>query len=808
MGGMPGAGGAPNPGLMASMMGRSPLMTQPGQRPLRQPPGTDPQQPGGEEFYAALAQQDPKAIAEVRRIFKEVRDASLEGRELLERSWWQKLLYINGRQWIYWSPRNGWQDKRFVKWIPRPVTNICSTTIETIRSMLSGIEPGLRVRPNGTAPINVITAQMADDMEPVLYEEHQMQQRFFEADFWAPALGTVYLHPHWDRDDQKHTVFVQALQCPVCGFVAHPSDVEDGTLLACPQDGTPASEFGMAADPSTGEPIGQEEHLGSGRTDVVSELELLYPTYFQRWEDVDRLIRVRWRPKTYYEGRPYADKVRYTNSTAERTLQLYRSLALLTDLSTTAVGQGATAPNRVEGAIEGELWIKPCPQYPRGLWARGTGGLQGETVILYDEERGVMPGPLPYVDQHEKPLWCWCYYPYEEVGGRVHAAGALDKIIQKQDQINRGDSMVELIMQRMANPIWLEPKGAEVQRFTGEPGLIVRYQVVAGTTAKPERIEGINPGQSFFVLREQYFRDAELLSGTSDPLKGSAPAGVEAFSALNLLVERSQSRFTSLFKARGRAYRDWFALAIELERSYGPMERTQSILGQNGSWTFQQFRKQDLQGAISIVIEDGSETPKSSLGKRAAIQHAQTLGVFDPSDPSVAYRTLEILGVPELAPSLDAHTKAAQTEQEQFEQWIQRGRQGPNPMIVNGSQRHQIHIQQHDIWANSDRISMARLHDPQLDADITLHRMQHIMALSNPFNMPLMTAGLIPGMPTPGPGGQPGETGPPQPMPGMEAPPQGGQGAGRAATNSNAESGAMDTLPGAAPGGGNMSAPA
>lgn len=823
--------GGPNP------FGKPAPLRPPPLPKLRPVPGNSEEVPG-EQLYALLAAADPKGDAQLRNLIKATREAGLEGRELLERGWWQKLLYINGRQWIYYNPRGGWQDKRLAKWIPRPVTNICGETIAVVRAMLAGIEPSLRVRPNGNEPINVITAQMADELEPVINEEHEMQTRFFEADFWAPALGVAFLHPHWDRDSTKNVQFLQAMECPgapppfdpnligqppppvqPCGFLAHPLDIEEGVIRQCPNCGGQTSAFTPAMDPSTGEKLGEWQPIGSGVTDVLSPLEVLIPTYCQRWEDVDKLIRLRWRPKSYYDGRPYANLISYSSSTAERSLQMFRSLALMSDLTTAPFQMGGAQPSRVEGAIEAELWMKPSVDFPQGLWARSVGGQHGEALIIRDEERGVVPGPLPFRDFKDRPLWPWVYYPYESTGGRIWAKSALDSILQKQDQINRNDSMVELIMQRMANPIWLEPKGAEVQRFTGEPGLIVRYQVIAGTQAKPERLEGMNPPSAFFTMREQYLKDIEQLAGTSDALKGVNPSGVDAFSALNLLVERSQSRFTSLFKARGRAYRDWYAIAIELERSYGPDIRTKTVMGQNRAWTYNTFQKQDLQGAITVVIEDGSTTPKTSLGKRAALQQAQQMGFVDPTDPGTQYAGLELLGVPEVVPGLDAHTKAAQMEQDQYEKWVAGGRlpENPpnpanptgNPLKVEAWQNHIIHVKQLDQWANADRMRDLTLHDVLAEQEITLHRMQHILAGQNIFGMPASPlAPVLPGGPS-APGALPPHGAPPAGAPAH--PPNTGsprpQGDGTAMGNSNAESGAVDTLPGLAPGGGNMSAP-
>lgn len=807
----------PPAGLLAALAGGQSVMPQPGKPKLRLAKPAEGLT--GTAFYDALAQGDPAAEAQLRKVFSDVRTSSMEGRELIERGWWQKLLYINGRQWIYYTSRGGWADKRMARWIPRPVTNICSDTVQSVRAMLSGVELSARIRPEGSDPINSLTAGKCDELEPAINEEHRMQSNFFEADWWTPALGVSLLHPHWDRDDSTHTEFVQSKQCPQCGYLAHPLDVAEGKVEGCPDCGTPAEAFVDGVDQS-GEPIGQNEIVGRGATAVVSPLEVLIPVYFQRWADVDRLIRLTWRPKSYYEGRDYFSEIQFRSTPADRSLQMYRALAMMTDLATTPYsGTGATG-SRVEGTIEAELWMKPNAQYPDGLWCRSVGGQHGEAFIIRDEERGIMPGPLPYRDVKSRPLWPWIYYPYEEQGGRIWARGCLDSIISKQDQINRNDSMVELIMQRMANPIWLEPKGSEVQRFTGEPGLIVRYQVVAGTQAKPERLEGMMPGTAHFTLREQYFADAERLAGTSDVLKGVRPTGVEAFSALNLLVERSQSRFTSLFKARGRAYRDWFEVAIELERVYGPRERTITREGARGLWMSEVFLKKDLQGSISVIVEDGSDTPKTSLGKRAALQQLQQMG-FRFDDPDKQYQVYELIGLTSIAPTLSAQIQAAQVEHEQYEQWVHGGRLDPktgqpsqvpmavnpltgqpqaigpapgNPLTVYAWQDHQIFKQQIDIWANSDKMRALLANDPLAVIEVTTNRTQHIVATMNPFGLPTpqQQPGVLPGSGAPAPGAPAG--GP-------------GGGGGMAMANSNQESGAPDTLPGAAPGGGNMAVP-
>jgi hypothetical protein len=91
----------------------------------------------------------------------------------------------------------------------------------------------------------------------------------------------------------------------------------------------------------------------------------------------------------------------------------------------------------------------------------------------------------------------------------------------------------------MANPVWVVPESAGIEHFTGEPGLILKWNPLAsGGQGKPERVAGMEVPSTLYQLRDQIIKDIEDLSGAFDIIKGQKPAGIEAFSALQLLVER------------------------------------------------------------------------------------------------------------------------------------------------------------------------------------------------------------------------------------------------------------------------------
>jgi hypothetical protein len=292
-------------------------------------------------------------------------------------------------------------------------------------------------------------------------------------------------------------------------------------------------------------------------------------------------------------------------------------------------------------------------------------------VIIHSEAKEAVPGDLPYHDGRGNPLFPFHMGRYEHVGGRIYGSSMIDPAIQKQDQLNQLDSHILMVIGRMANPIWLEPKGAEVEKFTGEPGLVVKWNpLIAGGNAKPERIPGEGINQSVFQYRELIKDEAKELMGSLDIMKGDKPSGVEAYSAMSLMLERAQGVHASAYKERGSAYKGWFKDALEIEREFGDETRVRAMMQPTKGWAFQTFKKADLSGNVEIIIEDGTLTPKTSLGERAAIDHLAQLGMIDPSDPEQKMAIFEKFGQTRLMPSVDAQVQEAWMNMDKFEQFL------------------------------------------------------------------------------------------------------------------------------------------
>lgn len=610
---------------------------------------------------------------ELLELWSKIRKESIDTRLVFERQWHRNILYTLGRQWIeYHSNAGGWKDKRLAQWVPRPVTNKCKETVQAIRSIFTQVQLGVTVRPNGNDPKNVAAASTADDLAPLIHEVHHMNNVMMEFDFWFLVCGNAFLHTFVDYDIKYGTVTDPSQTCMQCATESNTTDIV-AAGNACPT--CKGTSFTPTQD-ENGDPILNERPKGHPVTVALSPLELAFSNSYQRFKDLPYVVRLRWRTKAYYEGHPQlkdlVPEISWEKGSGDLPLQVFRSLSQHNDLGLAPqylMGSELSGSDREDGITEYEINYRPCDAYPEGLVFRVVGDKEGGK-ILHLEDTEAIPGPLPYKDAEGNPLFTFAHAAYEHVGGRILGSGVIDVMVQKQDQLNQLDSMMLLCLNRMANPVWVVPKGAGLGKLNGMPGLVVEWDALTlSGQGKPERQAGIELPQGFFALREQYLTDIEELTGTFDIMKGAKPTGVDAFSALQLLDERSKGRFAPAFQARGDAYADWFKAAIELEREFGPDERTLAVQSSARGWTFQNFKRAKLNGAISVVVENGSTVPKTTLGMRAALDHAVQMKFINPEDPDQQYEALKLMGLTRMSPGIDIDVQSALQKQDAFEKW-------------------------------------------------------------------------------------------------------------------------------------------
>jgi hypothetical protein len=784
-------------------------MASPFKPPISPPASPNPgatSAPGGTGptlLQGAKTFTDPQLL----EMFTRWKRESFDQRWIYERQWMRNVFYILNRQWIYFDSKRGqWQDKRLARWIPRPVTNILKDGLQTVRANFAAINYGATARPANADNKNVVTASVADDYMPILYTDHQMDAVYNEFDFWMLACGNAWMHTAVNHERKNGMLTIRYETCLTCkGGPFSEVDIKNAGQK-CPQCG--ANTLMPATNPD-GSPMEDKRPLPKGITIPLSPFEIAYPLVYERYDLAPYTIRMRWRDKSYYEQNgdlsQYVNQVPWSKSPAERTMQIFKSLPFQNDLGVSAPFFGGGGTNtEAEGVVEYDVWVKPCDDFPDGQVIRFAGD---QNPIVIHSEQESLPGPLPYHSGDGNPIFTFHHARYEHVGGRSLGSALIDPGVQKQDQLNQLDSHMLMIIGRMANPVWLEPKGAEVEKFTGEPGLVVKWNpLVAGGNAKPERIPGEGINASVFQYRQIIKDEAQDLMGTYDILKGQKPAGVEAYAALNLLLERGQAKHASAFKERAAVHRAWAGDALSIEQEFGDETKIRARMMPNRSWAFDEFKRADLKGSVEIIIEDGTTTPKTNLGERASIDHLNSLGLIDPTDEDQKRKIFEKFGESELLPEIDAQVQEAWMNMDAFETFLKdpnaiasAAGAGISPLRYKRWYNPAIHRKELIKWALSDRGREVFKGSPAAEGLVDAYLTEIDVALGQAQMGIIDAAGVIidtkGGQPPPGQGNpalQGGGTGTPGGgKPGAPPNQQGAAGRGSAMGNSNANAGGV-----------------
>ena len=156
-----------------------------------------------------------------------------------------------------------------------------------------------------------------------------------------------------------------------------------------------------------------------------------------------------------------------------------------------------------------------------------------------------------------------------------------------------------------------------------------------------------------------------------------------------------------------------------------------TVLGPNKGYTFRHFENAQLQGQLTFVIEDGSNVPRTHLGKRAALEQGNQMRVIDPLDPDQRWSILQLLGLTDLVPALNSHVQSALQVQDEFERWLDRP-EGPMPLVLKPWYDPQIHWTERIKWLNTDKMRELMLQRPEIEQVITLHLQELAMALAPP----------------------------------------------------------------------------
>lgn len=565
-------------------------------------------------------------------------------------------MYKQGIQWIiYDEVARRFRQKKLKSWIPTPVTNRFSSTLDALVALILRVEPTIQWTPDDSGDeLQKAVAETATRMLAHAKEVTHFKEWRQIAATWLIYTGNCFLVNTYDPNGGGEMT-VPLYRCDVCNFEGLPSQFEQG----CEQCGATNHNYAIESG------IPKEETFKTGiiRSEVCTPFEAFFDYSTWPFTKQHEFLRIKERPLHYFK-KMYGKQGEKVQASGSYTLSEFYASTLAYASSGSSLGASAALSQKREGAAEKWYVRMPDDEYPDGLYAVTAGGiLLVKDKLTSRDFKGEKFLPVVHIVQDHMP-------------GSALGKSVANDLAPKQKQRNELESLIQLITMRMANPVWIVPYGTNVEGFSGQPGAVLKVMQLAPTTSsEPKRLPGENVPSSVIKWLEQIDKDFEDLASVYDILKGAAPPGITAGYALQLLIERGQSRWGPLFQRWENGYLEWGKQVTALIRENMPTEEITMILGPHGTWEAERFKggkvdeldPEDATWRYTLLAEAGSLTPHTALGESAQVDQALAAGLIDMSDPKNKSEILRSRGLAKYDRESDWDLKDAAREEQGFE---------------------------------------------------------------------------------------------------------------------------------------------
>lgn len=615
-----------------------------------------------------MAKQDSTAEAKDYANVRQMKQRLSNRRWLIERSWWGSLLFYLGQQWIvYDNNSRRWKQRRISPSVPTPVTNFYRSTLDTVKSAIAQHDPhfvGVPARDDARA---VAAASSTDTQLKVILKEgrfHASRARLLD---WLILTGNAFQEIIWDNSDDTGLQPVPKEICMDCGTVHSPTDL-DPTSAVCPKCG------GMLTESAT-----EYEWIPRGeiRFDTVSPFEVFLDPVIEELESqpfviiaqsfTEEQIDMKWNVKV--EGGQLA-----TTSDSGSSLLNKESISAIMPGVTpgSPYAMSAGGDHLTKRVIVYRAFIKNHKDYPKGAYiAMTSNGKILEKKDEYPWRKGLGNGRMYYPITH---------YKFGTVAGRAWGFSPADDLLPKQYQLNKAESLMTLIMSRMANPVWLIPAMTNPSRITGDIGVQIEYTPVGGQA--PTRVPGAEAPNSLVKYITDIRQSFDELSGAFAAVRGRSMGTRTPVGTVQQLNAAGFGRWATVFDNLETGYQEMAVKSLEVWRQNANTPRVMAIKDALGGYTFQEFEGADWDDGVEVEVEAGSARPRTSQEKMQTYMQLAQVGILDFMDEAQKVKMLEDLGLINMKPGVEEDTKHAYKENQQFMQWARE--QGEQLQLMQG----------------------------------------------------------------------------------------------------------------------------
>lgn len=579
-------------------------------------------------------------------------------RHLIERSWWGNINFHLGNQWILYNTNaRRWQQRRLSPSVPTPVTNYFRSTLDTVKSAIAQHTPRYIGVPTRDDARSVAAAASTDAQLGIVLKEGGFDRSRAKMLDWLLLTGNAFQEVSWDNSDETGEEAVPKEVCAECNTVYSVTKL-DPKKPYCPDCG------GMLTESAT-----EYEWIPRGeiRFDTVSPFEVYLDPVIDELEDqpfvmviqsyTEEQIEMIWGVKV--EGGQ-------SSSTQDTSMVHKESIANITPgIASGSPYSGWAGDMLNKRVVVFRAFIKKHAEYPKGAY------------IVMTSSGKILEKKTPYPWRNRagagRKFYPLIHYKFGTVTGRAWGYSPADDMLPKQYQLNKAESMMAMIMSRMANPVWLIPANTNPSRISGDIGVQIEYTPVGG--AAPNRIAGAEAPQSLVKYISDIKQSFDELSGAFAAVRGRSMGSRTPVGTVQSLTERGFGRWATVFAGLESGYQELATKALEVWRQNAHTPRVMAVRDAIGGFTFAEFMGADWDDGVMVEVEAGSTRPNTSSEKLQTYMQLAQVGALDFMDEAQKIKMLEDLGMLNMRPGVEEDTKHAYKENAEFMEWARQGQE-------------------------------------------------------------------------------------------------------------------------------------
>ena len=666
-----------------------------------------------------------KAVDHVNAFVKRISN----GRRLMERLWFTSILFHRGIQWINFENTLGtFVQSNLRKGVPRPVTNRFAEITNDLSSYLLAYEPKAQYAPQSNSADDIRTSSAANMIVRSIENEVRWNEIKSEAMPWFILTGNTFLLFGYDADGGKMQEMMTLTcinsrhggTCPYKEDVPADMDTQGIVCPECQKQGVDAPVIPVTDE--MGKPETKLKPQGCLTGECINPFEFFFDYGRKSLEDNSLVVRIHsMTPEGVYDK--WGVKIDEDAVVRRSELSARFKSGLVQYVPT---GEDRPAPS-VDVV---EVWQKPTRKFPKGFY-----------MIMVGEDQVVSYVPYPFINNDGIVYFPIVHIAYDKTPGTLYGRTPMFDLVEKQTMRNQVESLGEMMLSRMSNPVWIIPSpGCEIDP-TGQIGQIIRWDPRVASQP-PRRDEAPQMPPAFVMWIEKIDMEMRDMAGLNEISRGQRPLSVKTGYALQKLEEQTRARSTTVFANMTNGFCKVQWIMLEIFRSVMPAERYAKVFGRTAGWTVKKIGEADLKGGVDVFVEPGNAQPKTALERQAQLDLFIQSGLLDLTDPLTRFRVHQQYGMGDLAPEMDADLMQISREHDRF----YRGEQ----IVRKPWDNDQLHYTSHLAEMKSESFEDLA---PQMQAAFYQHNQEHLIQVQ----LQMQAAALQQQQqPQPQQGGQPG----------------------------------------------------